>query len=420
MKTRRWLVSLALVVSVLAGIVPAASAQGCVATYVVQPGDNLFRIALKYGLTTDVVARANNILNPNSIYVGQVLCIPGTNYPPPPPAPPPPPGSCTYYTVKPGDSLGKIALTYGTTILALQRANNIINPNLIYVGMRLCIPGSVSRPPAFPQWKGEYFNNMNLAGAASVVRNDKAIDFNWGVGWPDSRISADRFSVRWSRTLYFNAGTFRFTARADDGIRVFVDNVMIIDEWHAASSATHVTDVTLATGNHALRVEYYEDTGNASAYVTWARVDGAPGPTPTPGGPTPTPGSGGGSGVWTGCYFTNVNRDVSGKETLCRIDPWIAFNWGNLSPDPLITSDLFSARWTSTQGFQAGTYRFFALVDDGVRLYVDDKLVIDEWFEHNGTTLFADVTLTAGVHSLKVEYFEFGHTAQIYVWWEKK
>ena len=414
MRTCRSLVSLALVLGLLGGIVPMASAQGCAATYVVQPGDNLFRIALKFGLTTDVVARANGILNPNQIYVGQVLCIPGAGYPPPPPPPPPPPaGSCTWYTVKAGDSLGKIALAYGTSVGALQQANNLRNPNLIYVGMRLCIPGSGSQPPAFPQFKGEYFNNATLSGAASLVRNDKVIDFNWGIGWPNPRINADNFSVRWTRTLFFTAGAFRLTARADDGIRVFVDNVLVIDEWHAAAGATYTRDVTLATGNHALRIEHFEASGSASAFFSFARVDGAP-------GPTPTPGPGGASGVWIASYFTNVNRDVSGQPTFSRIDPSIAFNWGTGSPDPLITKDLFAVRWVSTQSFQAGTYRFFTLVDDGVRLYLDNKLVIDEWFEHNGSTLFGDKALTAGVHALKVEYFEFGHDAQIYVWWEKK
>ena len=419
MRFGRVVLLFALVLGVLAGIAPAASAQGCAATYVVQPGDNLFRISLRFGVSLDALARANNIFNPNSIYVGQVLCIPGS-YSPPPPPPPPPPGQCTWYTVRPGDSLGKIALVYGTTIYAIQQANHIPNPNLIYVGMVLCIPASGPPPVSYPQWKGEYFNNAELAGAASVVRNDAAINFNWGIGWPNPRINADRFSVRWTRTLYFNAGTFRLTARADDGIRVFVDNVLIIDEWHPASGATYTKDVTLATGRHLLRVEFYEDAGAASAFFNWARTAGGPGPTPTPlPGITPTPVTGGG-GFWTACYFANVNRDVSGQPTLCRFEPAIAVNWGTGSPDPLITPDLFAARWTSTQSFQAGTYRFFALVDDGVRIFVDDKPVVDEWSEHNGVTVFGDATLTAGTHVVRVDYFEFAHDAQIYVWWEKK
>lgn len=418
MRAPRLLLSLALIVGLLGGVAPlAASAQSCAAWHVVQPGENLFRIALKYGLTTDAVARANGIINPDAIYAGQRLCIPGASAPPPY-NPPPQPGNCTWYTVKYGDSLGAIALAYGTTVWALQQANRLSNPNLIYAGMRLCIPGSPSKPPSFPQFRAEYFNNGSLAGSPSVVRNDKAIDFNWGVGWPDPRISADNFSVRWTRTLAFRAGTFRLTARADDGIRVFVDNVPVIDEWHAASGQTYSRDVTLATGNHTFRVEYFEGVGSAAAFFTWARIDGIPGPTPMPGA-TATPSPGGGS-AWTACYFTNVNRDVGGQPTLCRLEPSIAINWGKGSPDPLITNDLFAARWTSTQSFQAGTYRFFALVDDGVRIYVDDKLVLDEWYEHNSETISADVTLTAGTHSLKVEYFEFGHDAQIYAWWEKR
>lgn len=419
MRIGRVVLLVALVLGLLGGIAPTASAQGCAATYVVQPGDNLFRIALKFGLTTDVVARANNIFNPNAIYVGQVLCIPGgVVYPPPPP--PPPPSACTWYTVKRGDSLGTIALAYRTTIGAIQRANNIANPNLIYVGMTLCIPVAAPPPASFPQWKGEYFNNPDLAGAPSVARNDKAINFDWGIGWPNPKINADNFSVRWTRLLAFKAGTFRFSARADDGIRVFVDNVLIIDEWHAATTTTYTQDVTLATGTHALRVEYYEATGAASAAVTWVRTTGGPGPTPTPlPGVTPTPVTGGG-GVWTACYFSNVNRDVSGQPTLCRFEPAIAINWGEGSPDPLISRDLFAARWSSVQNFQAGTYRFFALVDDGARIFVDDKPVVNEWFEHPGSTIFGDVTLTAGAHNVRVEYFEFGHTAQIYVWWEKR
>ncbi len=420
MKTARLLMSLAILLSFWVGIVPVASAQACATTYIVQRGDNLYRISVKFGVSMAALAQANYIVNPDKIYAGQVLCIPGGGYPPPPP-PPPPPGQCIYYTVKLGDTLGSIAIKYGTTVSAIQRANNIPNPNLIYAGMTLCIPtGGVSRPPAFPQWKGEYFNNMNLAGAPSVVRNDAAINFNWGQGWPDTRISADHFSVRWTRTLFFNAGTFRLTARADDGIRVFVDNVLIIDEWHPATGQPYTADVTLATGNHTLRVEYFEDGGSASAFFTWARITGPTIPTPTPGGAIPTPGGSGGGGVWTACFWTNRNRDVTGQPTFCRFDPWIAFNWGTGSPDALISSDVFSARWTSSQTFQAGTYRFFALVDDGVRLYVDNQLVIDEWFEHNGVTLIGDATLSAGTHAVKVEYFEFGHTAQIYVWWEKK
>ncbi|HHE72378.1 MAG TPA: LysM peptidoglycan-binding domain-containing protein [Chloroflexi bacterium] len=109
-------------------------------TYVVQPGDNLFRIGLRYGVTVAQLARANNITNPALIYVGQVLTIPsptsgttgGTS---------PGGGACaTVYVVKPGDNLFRIALRYGYSQYYLAQVNGIANPSLVYVGQQICIP----------------------------------------------------------------------------------------------------------------------------------------------------------------------------------------------------------------------------------------------------------------------------------------
>jgi LysM repeat protein len=103
--------------------------------HIVQPGENLFRIALRYGTTVEAIAQANNIVNPWYIYVGQKLTIPGTGGAPPPPDP-----GGTTYVVQPGDTLHSIAIRYNTTVQALVVANNLPNPNLIYVGQTLRIP----------------------------------------------------------------------------------------------------------------------------------------------------------------------------------------------------------------------------------------------------------------------------------------
>ncbi len=120
-------------------------------THIVQPGENLFRIALRYGLTTQALAAANGIVNPNRIYSGQRLVIPGqgTTTPAPPPAPAP---TFTSYTVQRGDTLSAIAMRYGVSMWALAAANNIGNPSRIYVGQVLRIPsaGNPAPPPAPP------------------------------------------------------------------------------------------------------------------------------------------------------------------------------------------------------------------------------------------------------------------------------
>jgi LysM repeat protein len=103
--------------------------------HVVQPGENLFRISLRYDTTVDAIAKVNNIVNPWFIYVGQELKIPtgGGGMPPSDP------GGKTY-VVQPGDTLYSIAVRHNTTVQALVVANNLSNPNLIYVGQTLKVP----------------------------------------------------------------------------------------------------------------------------------------------------------------------------------------------------------------------------------------------------------------------------------------
>ncbi len=102
--------------------------------HVVQWGENLFRIALRYGVSVQAIAQANAIYNTRYIYAGQQLIIPVAQLPQPQPSP-------RYtYTVQWGDYLALIAARYGTTVWAIMAANNLANVNLIYPGQVLVIP----------------------------------------------------------------------------------------------------------------------------------------------------------------------------------------------------------------------------------------------------------------------------------------
>ena len=117
--------------------------------HVVQRGENLFRIALHYGVTVNALAAANGIVNTNRIYVGQRLVIPGRAALPSAPAAPAP--SARIYTVRRGDTLSAIALRYGVSVWAMVQANGIRNPSLIYAGQVLRIPrGASPAPPTSP------------------------------------------------------------------------------------------------------------------------------------------------------------------------------------------------------------------------------------------------------------------------------
>ena len=153
MKRSRWTATVTVVVLLLVTVAVVSAA-----TYVVQPGDTLWRISRQFGTSVDAIVQANHIPNPNLIYVGQVLEIPGvpTAPPPPtaapgqptptPPTPPQPPPQQQTYVVQPGDNLTRIAQRFNTTVQAIVQANNIVNPNLIYVGQVLIIPGAGPGP----------------------------------------------------------------------------------------------------------------------------------------------------------------------------------------------------------------------------------------------------------------------------------
>lgn len=125
-------------------------AQEQSASHVIQPGETLFRIALNYGLTTDQLAVANNIVDATRIYAGQTLVIPGAAGVISPVSSAPAPAvvsAPSYHTVQRGETLRGIALRYGTTEATLIQLNNIANPNRILAGQQLIV-GNNSAPTA--------------------------------------------------------------------------------------------------------------------------------------------------------------------------------------------------------------------------------------------------------------------------------
>jgi len=121
--------------------------------------------------------------------------------------------------------------------------------------------------------RGYYFNNMNLTGAPALVRIDPTINFNWGdPGSPDPKVNVDNFSARWVgvvEALY--SEPYVFTTNSDDGIRVWLNDLLIIDSWVDQGATLHSSSViNLVTGQrYGLRVEYYENGGGTVAQLFW-------------------------------------------------------------------------------------------------------------------------------------------------------
>jgi LysM repeat protein len=109
-------------------------------THVVQQGENLFRLSLRYNVPVQTIATANNILNINIIKIGDTLNIPGCNTAGGDFGTGGPIGSGQTYTVMQGDTLFKLSMQYGVTVHQIAAANGIPNINLIYIGQQLVIP----------------------------------------------------------------------------------------------------------------------------------------------------------------------------------------------------------------------------------------------------------------------------------------
>ncbi|MFP2911555.1 LysM domain-containing protein [Pyxidicoccus sp. 3LFB2] len=111
-------------------------------TYSIRSGDTLGAIARRFNTSVDKLAKANGIANPNRIFAGQKIVVDGFDAPRASGG-----GGGGSYTVKSGDTLSGIAGRHGTSVAALQRANNISNPNRIFAGQRLTIPGGGGAAP---------------------------------------------------------------------------------------------------------------------------------------------------------------------------------------------------------------------------------------------------------------------------------
>jgi len=124
------------------------------------------------------------------------------------------------------------------------------------------------------QYLAQYYANTTLAGAPAVTQCEGA-PLNNTLGttanWPPTGVSSTNFSTRWDGQFTFaTAGAYTFTATADDGVRVYLDNALVIDHFVDEAPTTYTyTAPNVTAGTHAVKVEYYQGSGGATARVSW-------------------------------------------------------------------------------------------------------------------------------------------------------
>lgn len=282
---------------------------------------------------------------------------------------------------------------------------------------QITIPGNTASYVATyeqsPPFNAEYYNNMNLSGTPVLTRLDKKIDFTWVFGSPDPVVSPEHFSARWSKPQYFASGKYKFSVAADDGVRLYIDNILVIDKWIDQPETTYETTIDLADGTHSIKMEFYDNTEDATAKLSWTYVsDSAINPPPLPPSPTPTPPTPPPpAGTYVAEFWNTPGAGAAPQipvsaPNLSRNDPSINFDWALGSPGSGINTDHFVTRWTKVDTFEQSNYRFTATADDGIRVFVDGQAIIDAWVDQGVTTYTKDVNITAGNHTVKVEFYD--------------
>lgn len=250
-------------------------------------------------------------------------------------------------------------------------------------------PLTAAAEPYQAGWRAEYYDNPGLQGQPVITRVDAHVDFNWGLGSPALEIPDDHFSARWTTKRYFEKGTYLFFLTVDDGARVWLNGNLTIDTWDVGYKEKVQTKVRIDTsGEYEVQVAYFENTGKAMIKLDTLQLGG----------------EGDITNAWVGEYFNN--RNLEGAPVFTRQDGGISFNWGLGAPAAKIAKDNFSVRWTRSIYLREGWYHFRVQHDDGMRLYVDGKIVYESWYDQEVGYRTGLVPLKGGYRTFVVEYYD--------------
>lgn len=275
---------------------------------------------------------------------------------------------------------------------------------IVLLLMLLLILSLTAQAQVYPRgtWRAEYYDNPALTGHPMAIRTEQSFGHDWGYGSPDATIPIDHFSARWTAPAYFDAGTYLFILTVDDGARLWLDGQLIIDGWGIGGQEKLKAKVRVGKdGDHQIQVAYFEHTGQAAIHLQVLQIGQKDDIV----------------GAWKGQYF--ANSTLSGVPAFVRDDGAINFNWDSQSPDPKLPRDNFSIRWTRSAYLREGKYHFQVQHDDGMRIYVDGKIVYDSWDDKVVNYEKGVVPIGEGYRTITVDYYDHVGNAVAQLWWEE-
>jgi uncharacterized protein YraI len=138
-------------------------------------------------------------------------------------------------------------------------------------------------------WQGQAWNNLDFSGQpVHTLVIPAGLNFNWGLGSPDPTVNVDNWSARFDSVQVLNQGTYEFITSYDDAVRIYIDNILVLDRFNGPPASDVRFQQTLTAGAHLFRVEFREFTDTALLLFAWQQISGLP-PGVTPGFATVTP-----------------------------------------------------------------------------------------------------------------------------------
>lgn len=320
-------------------------------------------------------------------------------------------------------------------------------------------------------WSTQFFATGVLIEPIKF-RNDSSINFDWARGAPSEGVPGDNFSVRFTGFIKpTEQGTYTFQATANDFVKLWVGDQLVIDYWNTGSTKVHSGTIRLDKDKeYPIKLEYAEGVGSAVIKLHWQ----APGQQPAlldsafvntidtsndkttdsdsdeipdyweiingtdPFDSSDAAGDVNGDGVdnltayldsiktvaqlpgFTAQYFSGIEMN---KMVLIKQEPAIDFDWGKSSPYSEVPGDNFSVRFLSrlTPAHSSGTeaYTFYVTANDYAKLYINGNVVVEHWEQGSTNTYTGKFDLTAGeAYDLILEYAEGAGSAFIKLEWE--
>jgi len=292
---------------------------------------------------------------------------------------------------------------------------------------------------------GSYWHQGNPQGSTfptgtpDLVRIDATVDFDPSAGRP-SNFSKNNFVVRWLGSITVpESGDYTFNTRTDDGVRLWINGTLVINDWTKSANSkgskdslpknNDSADINLVAGKqYQIKMEYFQATGDEVAQLSWIRpsssnyeiIPSAALSTEIVAITEPSQGLLG--SYWNQNSPPNSTFPTSTPD-MTRLDYQVNFHWGQDMPDSTITTPQYAVSWTgSVLASQTADYYFSTQTNDGVKLWINGNLIIDD-LDNSGSrnNISGVVSLVAGqYYEIRMEYMQDTGQAVAHLSWKKK